>query len=738
MNMAPANEHTEMGFDEKGAARNRSSLFAAAGIEWPIDAPMEFDFARDGDYPFSVDVSNNRVLTSLDRSGSLRRIVTAFGYHVSHDDKVPGVYVEKDQAFCEGEIALDTYVDGRFQNAPALSFIRGILPVFRNTVDGLTVAKTVFAPRGAEGAPQRIVSLVEVTNDGEHDHDISFTVRCDLRADERWNSPLLNVDTALVDAGGRIDADHASLQVSPGESAVIALVVDVTADQDSSSPLPSLETLQGSLSETLKRGTETLGRLEIPEDPWAGELVTRAAELARQTILLLPNGNAAGSFWGSNATPTPGVWQRDLGYTLLGVLECDPALAAATITFMGDITIPDSSWGFAVKSPSDVTPLQHSLGNACLPAILAAMLITRHGAGAFGTHKQRLDDYLIRLSTDLVAERPESGSLYQSVYISDGPSRGVFHTGSNVLAWRAAVALSTTFAELIGAEKADALASIAKDLRAAIDATCIRRVNGVQMYVPGIYADGEIAAAQDGEESDLTLASVYGFVPRDDYAVRENARWAHSPGNPYFAHTSGGVDFWNWDTSNGIAYPGHIHALVAASSREEFTEALEAIRRTTDLDGSFWWWPFPHAEPNPDRVTRSLSKCGWAAGSFVAKMVHDVLGVQYSHDDATLTFAPYTPWNSFTWHDVAVGEGTVTLGAEPNTVWVENRTGKDLHLTVQVPLQAGVMLENVKLNGEDYRVDCETVQLFDSVAVRARVLLPAGEKTVLEAVTVQD
>lgn len=728
-------ETAAMGFDDKGAARDRSSLFAAAGLEWPVDAKMESEFGRDTDYPFSVDVSNNRVLTSLDRNGNLRRVVTAVGVDDVRGEGIPGVYINKQLAFCEGTIGARIAVDGSPQLAPSLSFLDGVFPTFTNHDAGVTITRTVFAPDDGTHRRARIVVLIAFNNQSEDERTVEVAVHSATRSVGNW--PLLNYSVSLITDTTSRASLCSSYVLPPGGSQEIALVIDFDALCEPAKSEDSLDQIRASLVGTGDQRTGNLGRLTVPEDPWFGELATRASELARQSVLVLEDGSTVGSFWGSNANPIPDVWHRDLGYATLGLIESDPDLAATTIAFLADFGLPEQAWGFALSVSPDAKGIEHSLGNACVAAVLASLLISRHGSSALDAHKDSLHSYLRRLAQQLLDLRPAPGELYRTLYISDGPSRGDYHTGSNILAWRAATALSTDFAAVIGEEQATALAQTAHSLRDAIEGTCIRRVDGVEMYVEGVYGDGNIVAVHDGEESDLTLAPVYGFAPRDDYAIREHARWAHSPGNPYFAKTTGGVDFWDWDDSNGITYPGHIHALSAAGTRDELAEALHAIRRTTDLDGSFWWWPFPHAEKDEARATRSLGKCGWCAGEFLSVLLHDIVGVERNHAEATLTFAPYAPWREFSWQGLAFLDGEVDVHAEENIVRASNRTGQTIHVMLQVPLQPGVMLENVLLNGEDYRVDSEVVQLFDSVAVRVRAELAPGKTATLEAVVLQ-
>jgi hypothetical protein len=452
-------------------------------------------------------------------------------------------------------------------------------------------------------------------------------------------------------------------------------------------------------------------------------------------MLLLPDGDLAGSFWGSNANPLPDVWTRDFGYSALGLLDSHPDLAGKAIDFLARYGLPEAPWEREAEIHPEATGLQHSVGNACLAVVLADLFAQRHGIEALGAATASLHDHVSQLASALLAEEPGPEGLYRTLYISDGPSRGDFHIGSNILAWKAATALGGTFADLLSEKQASALASLATSLHAAITAQGVRVVDGTEMFVEGVYEDGQFVRVHDGEESDLTLASVYGFTTRDDHRIRAHAQWAQNVGDPYFARRTGGIDFWDWDGYNGVTYPGHIHMLSTAGTREELSTALRAIRETTDLDGSFWWWPFKHGETEPSRVKRSLGKCGWCAGEFVSFLIHDILGVRRNHDARTLTFAPYTPWEQFSLNGLAFAGGTVDLGADGRSVSITNDTPHALVVTLQVSLHPDDMIEDITLNGENFRYQSDVVSAYDSAAVRGTTTVEAGGTATL-AVTV--
>uniref|UniRef100_UPI003B3BCF9E hypothetical protein n=1 Tax=Pseudactinotalea sp. TaxID=1926260 RepID=UPI003B3BCF9E len=199
-----------------------------------------------------------------------------------------------------------------------------------------------------------------------------------------------------------------------------------------------------------------------------------------------------------------------------------------------------------------------------------------------------------------------------------------------------------------------------------------------------------------------------------------------------------GVDFWDWDDYNGVTYPAHAHALAETRDPASLRQALEVIRRTTDADGSLWWWPFAHGETDTARVKRGLSKCGWSAGVIVARLMHDVFGIRRSWRDRTLTVAPFTPWTGYAWRDLPFGPDHVDIehscGADAGRVLVRNRTGETVRTSVELPVPIGAMIEDIRVDGENGRYESEVVQSYGGSAVRITRELATGS-TIELAVT---
>lgn len=725
-----------IGFDSYGAAKDRSSLFAAAGIEWPENADMEFELGRFTHYPFSVDISNNRLLVALDRNGSIRRAVSALGIKDVRGEQIPGVYVNKVLAFTEGHATAALCIDKLPWQSPSLSFIEGIIPIFESKTNGVIAQRTIFVPQTgfsacAQERPLKVVQLITLHNTTQDVHTATLSRHIDLRS--KNGITAMNVSLTIVDADGNHHDDTMTIDIAPESTAIIAAFFDFSVEaQLHQSNAATLEEAKELFSSTLEYRRGTMGKLHTPDDPWYGEVLTRSAELARQSILLLEDGSTVGSFWGSNANPLPDVWTRDFAYSAMGVIESDPQLASKAIDLLAKYGIPDKAWQRESRIHPEASGFEHSLGNACLAAVLASMLITRYGINSLNVDHQNFNAYLDRLATDLIASHPKSGNLYHTLYISDGPSRGDFHTGSNILAWKAARALADIFATNIGAQRAQTLAAIADDLKTTIASCCVGRINGSDMFVEGVNSDGRMIGVHDGEESELTLASVYGFTDRDDERIREHAKWAWSNHDPYYASRTGGIDFWDFDDSNGVTYPGHIHYLCSTSHREEITTAFKEIRKTTDLDGSFWWWPFKHAETDPSRVKRGLGKCGWCAGEFVSMVMHDIAGIRRDTTTNTVTVMPYTPWERFSWEGLAFGDGTIDVNVTQCTISITNNTSSAINTILEIPLAPNSMIDNVQVNGKPRRYQADVLRQRDCSSIRTTETVDPGKTVKLQ------
>ena len=705
------------GITPTGAAADRRTLFAAAGFDWPEGTDPESVHARQTDYPFSVDIGGGQLAAAVDRRGRIRRVVTALGERDVRGETIPGVYTYKEVGFWEGEVGWGAPVAGEPLGGPTgVDFVAGVVPLFTTRADGVELRAAVASPRDAAQAP-RVDAVLQVRNLTDRPRRLQIVPLVEVT---RGDADQVNVQ--VLGNGG-----DAAVELAPGGSLDAAVRLDFRGGE-----VVDEATVRASLEGELSTRRGLFGRLSVPQDEWFGGQMLRLVELARQSGLNSPDGRSIGSFWGSNANPIPDVWFRDFAYTSLAMAEFDPDQAARSVAHLARYAIPATAWEREAEEHPEATGLEHSLGNAAMPAVIAHKLVVVHGREAIAGIREELSEYLTALASQLVTLHTSPEHLYSTLYISDGPSRGDFHTGSNIVAWAALAACGGDLADLVGPELAERSREVAEQLRVAIRTRCVAELGSHGPgYVEGIYRDGRAVAVHDGEESDLTLASYFGFTDRDDPLVTTHARWAWSAENPYYAAATGGVDFWDWDDYNGVTYPGHGHVLAGGDDPCSLSQALDLVRRTTDADGSIWWWPFAHGERDAARVKRGLGKCGWVSGVLTARLLHDVYGIRRDWLGRRITVAPFLPWEGFDWRALPFGTGTIDVAAERATdhvtVALTNNTSETLDATLEAAVPAEAMIEDVRYRGENARYQSEVVRSYNASAVRMTGVLAPGE-----------
>jgi hypothetical protein len=223
-------------------------------------------------------------------------------------------------------------------------------------------------------------------------------------------------------------------------------------------------------------------------------------------------------------------------------------------------------------------------------------------------------------------------------------------------------------------------------------------------FFEGAYADGSLVPGHDGEESDLTLAAVYGFCEADDPRLLNHARSAFTPANPGYLPSLDALS-WRGERWYGPTAPGFVHALAGAGTEGAVEAALERIRWRIDLDGSIWWWPQAHDWADYARVKRGPGKSGWAAGVYVARFIHDIVGLEVDLPARRLAFRPFCPWDRFTWTGARLGAALCDLEyarTESSALGrIVNRARAPASATVELALPGARRLTRFEVNDED-------------------------------------
>jgi hypothetical protein len=687
------------------------------------------------DRSFSFDVSNNSLLASVDDEGTVFRLAISSGLVPVYETGLPGVFVDKDLDYVEGRygIRVET-ATGERPSVRAADLLDNLIPRSRSTIGAVDLTTVTFAPSGDQSvAPRSVITLTRIVNRGGADETVTATLLASTSSSRGEVRP-----TVVPGEGFSAGESSATFVLAAGESTIVSAIIgfDRADAHESRSPVSAVR----ALAETLAVLRSRYGRLSIPADPYFASLFERQGELARQVVLLDADGEHAGSFWGSDANDRADVWMLDLYYSMLPMAQLDPPLCRATIDFFVKYGLPPAAWGnYAALDEGHplpgIEPVSHSVGNATAAIALAGAYLSATDDVESLTGDPEFMGYATSIIQLLLDSREEGEALFPSVFISDGPSRGDFHTGSNIKAWYAITTMARILGTLPGeAERAAAWSVEADRVRDAIYDLCQGDAAFGPEFFEGVYRDGGHVAGHDGEESDLTLAAFYGFADIDEERVVNHALSAFSTDNPYFVPATGGVSWWDFQW-HGPTFPAFVHALSGAAEEEQLLGALEGIRQRTDLDGSVWWWPHLHTETERDNVLRGPGKCGWAAGVYLAKFVHDILGLRPDATQNTLTFAPFLPWDSFEWMDARLGAVAFDAAHSKNdgsvSAFVRNRTESDLVVKFELLLPEGMSVSTSVLDGREARETVRMSTRFGRVAVRAEAIVKPGESTEL-------
>lgn len=640
------------------------------------------------------DVSNNRISCSINAWGLLERLVIELGVSPVETRATPvGAYMEKVlQRF--GPFPFFVKVEGASPQRldqlgqPEIYLQDTLFPRYEWTLPAVKIRMLVFAPETSAARLRAICTLWSIEPRSSVAPVLTLKVGDDvlsLHEEDTGGKSLL----IHSDGGGWFDSTHGGGQefaMTQGRQIAVAVLLGSSSD----------DLAQTRKEFTGHRATEWFdltrtyhqaryGSLKIPDSPYFAELYVRAAELCRQSLMVDTRGDFGGSFNGSDLPAAANIWMRDCFYGTLPQSFLSPGLCASAIHFFLQWGIPSRPLGEHADKFQNAAGITNSLGNSVAGIVLAGAYYASTDDKQF----LQTNPYILSRSTEILeqvlASRREDVFLFPSIYVSDGESRGDYHTGSNIFVWRAFTSLARLVREVYGrSESADRWQQCAGRLRAAILENCVVTEDGKTRFVEGAMQDHTQISGHDGEESDVTLASFYEFCGPDDPRYLGAAAEALSTANPYLFRELEGIWWYAHGKWSSSTFPGWITALASSRDDKEMLHHLQRIRSLTDADGSFWWWPYPHDGAthlaSPLRVS---SKCGWAAGAYLCFFTSQVLGLGFDAPTNTLTFVPFSPW-SFEWMGCRLGEGLFDCSY--------SKTKEEILLTVRNRMQHPVTL----------------------------------------------
>jgi hypothetical protein len=437
-----------------------------------------------------------------------------------------------------------------------------------------------------------------------------------------------------------------------------------------------------------------LGQLSVPDDPYVPEMMGRYAMVADDAFLFDGDGRIR--------HPRGGSW------VLMGMIA--PGYLSALI--------PDGDLGVSCPPPS-ATVSWSLYGTTLLPLVAGEVYQWSGATDAFAAGGVFEEQYRCLVDA-IVATRYADVALFPSTYVWDGPSRGDYHTGSNIAVWYVLQA-GARFADEVWGDPVTATewSSLADEVRAAILDRAVADTWFDEQFLEGGFADGRVdaeATCHDGEEIMVATAPIFDFVESDDPRRIRHGVSAMSTVNGFYEPS---LDAMYWAEGAPVTAPGWLPALSGAADEAAIEAAIALWRSRTDVDGSIYWWPYDDPSTDPYAIRRRLSfggatpidtpKVDYATSNVLALLIHDVFGLSGDVPAREVRFRPHTPWSSFTWRDAPMGTAGFDLSYVDDGATIvatlTNREPDPWVATVEVTVPTGSVATSEPPSGTRYTRD---------------------------------
>jgi len=737
--------------------RDERTRYRAGGVSGAEEPPT---------FHLSFDITNNQILCSLTSTGLLRN-PCIFSRRVPAHRRGRQFMGEQLLGGSPWSFLLrrkgEEPVSLHSTHGVGVELLGDLFPLFTYQCEGLRTRLLAFAPETGGPSPVRpraILVIAQVENPGSGAVEASLIVAGirevgDADRNSALSAPVESPHPRFTENPVPIQPGYEavmclddttwypafpelSFSLPPGGQSIFAfafLLGETPEELARTGELLRQRSTLDWLNQTRRSRDERYGRLAVPDDPYYSENYIRLAEEASSAVLY----TADGTYWGGGPS----------GFTDYGMALFEPRFVADAIA--------QSLSGFRPGRAGEAPPadLSYSLTSA-LGVLPDATLYYRMTGDKefFRTHPEVLAFARERLA-DLLSTREGDPYLFPSRMLWDGPSRGDYHTGSNVLAWLSFEGMAGIARDAYQDSKlADGWSAVAARIHADIDRYCAGEGSLGRRYYEGGNKDGTFVAGHDGEEAFTTLMPFLGYCQADDPAYVNHARLALTRENPLYipevdaiAWSDGRDGSWKGDWSRAprprgpATMPGQMAMLAGCRTEPELHDRLEQLRGLTDLDGSIWWWPYSYPATDPAQVRRrevagcDLSKSGYVAALYLCLFVNNMLGLRADVPSAEVSLRPFCPWPTFSWERCRLGRSVFDFAYENHDGSAQglivNRNDGAFDAAIELTLPDGAEVRAVTMNGT--ATDrAERTRRFGRPAVRLSEHLASGEALRLE------
>jgi len=689
----------------------------------------------------TFDISNNRVLANVNINGSIKDLTL---YYQSYpiDSEMPGVWFSKHLTIIgplsykirvdDEKIDLSNYAQIEYCKTSLLENIIPLTEVFTNKFKAKLITYTPISEDGQIRPACVIYGLL-----------LENKMNKILEGDIILPETSMNSFVDLIDDKGVGKRDltlpyrgEIPFKLKPKECEWFPTVIFPDFRPEMYEEISISNSLDW-LNSTISYFKHVTGELEMPQDTFTQEYFERQVHQCFHSIPIVDDGSVAGSNWGSYPA-TRDTWMKDMYYSFLPFTMLEPKLVEKGILwFLNRSVRPDGLYYRGGVS--------HSLTNALTPVILAGLYYKFTGNKEFFLEHPEVINRLTEIIMDMLNTSDGKVALFKSYWLSDGPSRGDYHTGSNVLAWLALNLTAEIYEKVYGNRWiARWLRSIANKTKEDLNRLCVIEGPFGKQYIEGVNSNGSLPCmCHDGEETDTTLMPFYGFTTFDDPVYKNYMKFSLSEHNEHYSSIVKGIkwipifkeeEILQTDIkrpakfiqgqlgmlNSGATCPGYITGFASISNAEEMREWMLRLRKRTDMDGSMWWWMYPPNPKGEHDVVRApplfgagersgcrnfVGKSGWAAGTFVALFISEILGLKYDGSDKKLYFRPFSPLSDFSWENFRLGGGLFSVKFLRNDdeiyIYVFNQNPFRVKTIIEVPIEG--RFERAEINGAEIK-----------------------------------
>ncbi|MCO6535789.1 hypothetical protein [Lactobacillus sp.] len=603
---------------------------------------------------FSVEVSNQKMLASLSATGKIKSI--SFFREAYYTEDKPGTwasngFVQEQNLDTEVEIAKQTKSLSSADHQVEYDLMFNIIPRFIHHYPAAKVLQ-LFLPIYQKNG-QAISGLIEL---------------CAIKSKNKADKIIFPNCYHLKYS----DRHHLKLDYSEDQRVLAKKSGWLVITDPNATFNVSKDTISQIISASFIQTKRKFGRLEMKDNPKLAALIMRKSANALNSICCSTSGEVVGANWGSSPVINR-TWLRDMFYASLPTIYFDHDLAKKIILWFAQFEIKPRGDKFAGG-------IQHSVVNSLNSTILLTLYLQQTNDIAFLRQHPQVWEHILYVINYLIAHRDQKYGLVQSEWLSDGIALGKFHTGTQIALWAALSGLSKIYRQVLDDEaEATYYAEVANDLKNNIKKYClVKDKKGNKKFPEGINPGGNKLAVDariyekdlldqgldfltrvtknqqinlefhDGEETDTTLAPFYGFNDVLDQCYLNTLKFAASSENPSYSSLSKGI---SWGNQSEATFPGYITLLMGTvDESQKFDDEITLLSKLTDLDGSWWWWPYEVGKSGKNVVRfNHCGKCGWSDGTFSVLMIKNLLGIKYDASERTFCLAPLKCVPSFTW-----------------------------------------------------------------------------------------